>query len=63
MVVYRSFSYCKNFLFISKGSCGEVRSMVYLASELHYVSQENFELILKRSEEISKMLSGLIKVL
>ena len=53
----------KNFLFISKGSCGEVRSMSYLALELGYISKKDFELILTSSEEISKMLSGLIKVL
>ena len=53
----------KNFLFISKGSCGEVRSMGYLALRLNYIKQDDFDSILNSSEEISKMLSGLIKVL
>ncbi|MEA3318067.1 MAG: four helix bundle protein, partial [Bacteroidota bacterium] len=30
----------KQFLFIAKGSCGEVRSMLYLANELKYLSTE-----------------------
>ena len=30
------------FLFISKGSCGEVRSMLYLALDLGYIRKEDF---------------------
>lgn len=26
---------------VAKGSCGEVRSMLYLAEDLHYISPEN----------------------
>ena len=53
----------KYFLFIAKGSCGEVRSMVYLAKELDSISDEEFKELHNRSEEISKLLSGLIKTL
>ena len=53
----------KKFLFISKGSCGEVRSMLDLALELKYVSKENFDYLYGYSVEISKILSGLIKSL
>lgn len=52
-----------HFLFISKGSCGEVRSMLYLAQELEYIPDEKFEELYKQSIEISKMLSGFIKTL
>ncbi len=31
----------KQFLFIAKGSCGEVRSMTHLAFSLNYISKEN----------------------
>jgi four helix bundle protein len=53
----------KHFLFISKGSCGEVRSMSYLADEFKYLDNGQFKLIADKSTEISKILSGLIKSL
>lgn len=53
----------KHFLFIAKGSCGEVRSMVYLAKELNKISENDFKTLFQKSEEISKILSGLIKTL
>lgn len=53
----------KYFLFISKGSCGEVRSMLHLAKELKYIPEDNFEKLHDKSIEISKMLSGFIKTL
>jgi four helix bundle protein len=53
----------RKFLFISKGSCGEVRSMLYLGLELKYINKVQFDLIYRDSLEISKMLSGFIKKL
>lgn len=53
----------RNFLFISKGSCAEVRSMLYLAVKLKYINQEQFNNSYRKTIEISKMLSGLIKTL
>ena len=53
----------RNFLFITKGSCAEVRSMLNLALELKYISKEVSDNLKKSSLEISKMLSGLIKTL
>jgi four helix bundle protein len=53
----------KQFLFIAKGSCGEVRSMLYLGKELNKISGNSFNKIYALSEEISKILSGLIKTL
>ncbi|MDR2938090.1 MAG: four helix bundle protein [Prevotellaceae bacterium] len=49
------------FLFIAKGSCGEVRSMLYLALDLGYLSTNDVEILLEEALEISKMISGLIK--
>lgn len=53
----------RHFLFISKGSCGEVRSMSYLAIEFKYIDADQFGYISDKSTEISKILSGLIKSL
>jgi len=51
------------FLYISKGSCGEVRSMLYLALELEYINKNEFNHLYDLTSEISKMLAGFIKVL
>lgn len=51
------------FLYISKGSCGEVRSMLYVAKELDYISEIQFEKMHTLSSEISRILAGLIKKL
>jgi four helix bundle protein len=52
-----------NFLFIAKGSCGEVRSMLNLALELKYINKEQFVLLYNLSHEVSKIISGFIKCL
>lgn len=51
------------FLFMAKGSCGEVRSMLHLALKLGYISRENYNSLSQQTIEISKMLYGLIKKL
>jgi four helix bundle protein len=53
----------KQFLYIAKGSCGEVRSMLIIALELEKISKSEFSTQHKLAEEISKMISGLIKTL
>ena len=53
----------KNFLFIAKGSAGEVRSMLNLGLELKYLSEKDFEKMYNLTLEISKLLSGFIKTL
>jgi len=52
-----------HFLYIAKGSCGEVRSMIYIAEELDYISKKEFNNLYDRLIEISRLLSGLIKSL
>lgn len=53
----------KYFLYIAKGSCGEVRSMAYTALELKYIQQQNFDEISTSCLEIARLLSGLIRTL
>lgn len=59
----RSNKELKQFLFVAKGSCGEVRSMVRLAYELRYLDYDTSKELVGKSTEISKMLSGFIKKL
>lgn len=53
----------KQFLFIAKGSCAEVRSMLLVAKEIKYLNINNYNELSLLSVEISKMLSGFIKKL
>ena len=49
----------KRFLFIAKGSCGELRTQLYIAKALDYIQSEVFDSLLSECQEISRMLSGL----
>lgn len=51
------------FLYISKGSCGEVRSMLYIASDLNKITKSQFDELYALCYEESRILSGLIKSL
>ena len=53
----------RQFLYISKGSCAEVRSMLYLANDLNKINKNEFKNLYNLTIEISKLLSGLIKTL
>lgn len=53
----------RKFLYIAKGSCGEVRSMLYIALDLEYINQQEFKSLFSLSEEISRILGGFIKKL
>ena len=51
------------FLYIGKASAGEFRSQLYLAFDLKYVNIEEFEKLKLKVNEVSKLISGLIKYL
>ena len=49
------------FLSYAKGSCGELRTQVYIGIDIGYISKETGRTWHKEAEEISSMLNGLIK--
>ena len=49
------------FLFIAKGSCGEMRTQIYLALELEYAEKDLGKELIDRTHKIPAMLSNLIK--
>jgi len=51
------------FLYYAKGSCGEVRTQLYVALDQKYISEEEFERVSNQTLELSRMISGFIKYL
>lgn len=49
------------FLDISKGSSGEVRSMLYLASDIHYMDMQNSKRLICGYENLSKSIASLTR--
>ncbi len=42
----------------AKGSCGELRTQLSIASEIGYVSQQEFAPLLAQAEEVSRIIGG-----
>jgi len=51
------------FLYISKGSCGEFRSQLYRALDRHYLTQVEFDLLYNLAKEIIILLQKLVDYL
>ena len=52
-----------NFLNYAKGSAGELRTQLYIAIEINYLDRDTGLKWIHETEEISKMLHGLIKTI
>ncbi len=51
------------FLFVAKGSCGEVRAQLSLTHDRAYISDEEFGELSSKALQLSRVISGLIKYL
>ncbi|CAH0139819.1 four helix bundle protein [Chryseobacterium sp. WG14] len=52
-----------NFLSMSKGSCGEVRSQLIRAFDRNFITENEFNDLKKDYTDLSKMISGFIRYL
>jgi len=52
-----------NFLYIAKGSCGELRCQLYIAKDQQYLKADSFQEMYNLATEISVSLNKLIKYL
>ena len=52
---------CIRFLIYSKGSCGELRTQIYIGMEIGYINRVIGNNWISEAIEISNMISGLIK--
>jgi four helix bundle protein len=50
-----------NFLNYAKGSCGELRTQIYIGVEIGYIEPTQGKMWLKETTDISAMLGGLIR--
>jgi len=49
------------FLYIAKGSCGEVRTQLYLGYDLSYISEEEFKNAKEKCQYVSSLIFRLIE--
>ena len=52
-----------HFLYIAKGSTSEVQSQLYVASDLGYISEDEFTELYNQVDEVARLVTGFIKYL
>lgn len=52
---------CVRFLTYARGSCGELRTQIYIGIEIDYIPHDLGKIWIQETREISAMLTGLIK--
>ncbi|MBF0350025.1 MAG: four helix bundle protein [SAR324 cluster bacterium] len=50
-----------NFLSYAKGSCGELRTQIYIGIDIDYIDKDTGLQWIRETREISSMITGLIK--
>lgn len=51
------------FVALAKGSCGEVRSQLYVALDQEYIGQADFDRVFELTVRLSRMLASLLRYL
>ena len=51
------------FLYIAKGSCGELRSQLFIATDVGYVDNDDFKILLNSATNVSRQINGFIEYL
>jgi four helix bundle protein len=51
----------RRFLYISLGSCSEVKSLLYLATPLQYLNEQTVAKLIEKAVTTCKIITGLIK--
>lgn len=49
------------FLVMAKGSCGEIRSQLYVALDVGYLNQTEFERLSQQTSEVGRIIGGLVR--
>ena len=49
------------FYLMQKGSCGELRTQIYIGMDIGYINKETGQAWIEEAREISMMLNGLMK--
>jgi four helix bundle protein len=52
---------CVKFLLYAKGSCGELRTQIYIGMDIGYIDADLSKRWISETEELSNMIGGLIK--
>lgn len=50
-----------HFLYVAKGSFGELRTQLYIAIEIGYLEKEKGTILIEKAKEVSYMLNSLIQ--
>jgi len=51
------------FLSLAKGSCGEVRAQLYAACDQEYINDAQFQKLIEKAIEVSRLIAGLMRYL
>ena len=49
----------QRFLFVAKASCAEVRSQLYVALDIGYIGEDDFQRLQSQAQEVARLVGGL----